>query len=55
MGYGMFITFIPLMITGIIARLYMKLNYLSLCGLLAGSAADPPALALPMQLKKIAV
>ncbi|QEH08273.1 putative transporter [Histophilus somni] len=52
MGYGMFITFIPLMITGIIARLYMKLNYLSLCGLLAGSMTDPPALAFANAIKE---
>ncbi|WP_249962105.1 putative transporter [Histophilus somni] len=52
MGYGMFITFIPLMITSIIARLYMKLNYLSLCGLLAGSMTDPPALAFANAIKE---
>jgi putative transport protein len=28
-----------------IARVFVKLNYLSLCGLLAGSMTDPPALA----------
>lgn len=45
MGYGALITFVPLMITGIIARLFAKMNYLTLCGILAGSMTDPPALA----------
>jgi putative transport protein len=43
MLYGAIITFFPLMIVGIIGR-FMKLNYLSLCGILAGSMTDPPAL-----------
>ena len=52
MGYGIFITFIPLMIVGVIARLYAKLNYLSICGLLAGSMTDPPALAFANEMKE---
>lgn len=52
MGYGIFITFVPLIITGIVARLYGKLNYLSLCGLLAGSMTDPPALAFANEIKE---
>ena len=52
MGYGIFITLVPLIIVGIIARLYAKLNYLSLCGLLAGSMTDPPALAFANELKE---
>ncbi|TAJ13973.1 putative transporter [Marinilabiliaceae bacterium JC017] len=43
MLYGAIITFVPIMIVGIVARL-MKLNYLTICGLLAGSMTDPPAL-----------
>lgn len=43
MLYGMAITFVPLIIFAIIARI-MKLNYLSICGLLSGSMTDPPAL-----------
>ncbi|MFC0309127.1 putative transporter [Gallibacterium trehalosifermentans] len=50
--YGMLITFIPLFITGIVARLYGKLNYLTLCGLLAGSMTDPPALAFANAIKE---
>ena len=52
MGYGIFITFIPLMITGVLARLYGKLNYLTICGLLAGSMTDPPALAFANEIKE---
>ncbi|HDR1902947.1 putative transporter [Pasteurella multocida] len=52
MLYGVFITFVPLMIVGIVARLYAKMNYLSLCGLLAGSMTDPPALAFANAIKE---
>ncbi|MEB6857809.1 putative transporter [Proteus cibi] len=44
-GYGILITLLPLLIVGVIARVFFKLNYLSLCGMLAGSMTDPPALA----------
>lgn len=44
-GYGFIITFIPLMIVGIVARMVYKMNYFTLMGLLAGSTTDPPALA----------
>ncbi|KYK79614.1 transporter [Aggregatibacter actinomycetemcomitans serotype e str. SC936] len=52
MGYGVVITLIPLLITSIVARLYSKLNYLSLCGVLAGSMTDPPALAFANAIKE---
>ncbi len=52
MGYGFLITFVPLMLVGVIARLYAKLNYLSICGLLAGSMTDPPALAFANAIKE---
>jgi len=45
MVYGVFITLIPLIIVGVVARWFMKVNYLSICGLMAGSMTDPPALA----------
>jgi len=45
MGYGAFITLIPLMIVGLIARFLMKRNFFEICGLLSGSMTDPPALA----------
>lgn len=45
MAFGVFITLLPLLLVGFFARAVFKLNYLSLCGLLAGSMTDPPALA----------
>jgi putative transport protein len=45
MGYGAIITLIPLLIAGLFSRLVLKRNYLEICGLLAGSMTDPPALA----------
>lgn len=44
-GYGLLITVIPLLIIGMIARFYFKVNYFTLMGLIAGSNTDPPALA----------
>jgi len=43
--YGMLITLLPLMTVGVLARMVWRTNYLTLCGLLAGSMTDPPALA----------
>jgi putative transport protein len=45
MGYGAIITVVPLLLVGVVARVFMKTNYMTLCGLLAGSMTDPPALA----------
>ncbi len=42
---GVIITMLPLLIAGIIGRKWMKMNYFTLMGLLAGSTTDPPALA----------
>ncbi|UJD92795.1 putative transporter [Lelliottia amnigena] len=44
-GYGFFITAVPLLTIGILARIFTNMNYLTLCGMLAGSMTDPPALA----------
>ncbi|ROP56148.1 putative transport protein [Enterobacter sp. BIGb0383] len=44
-GYGILITAIPLLTVGVLARLLVGMNYLTLCGMLAGSMTDPPALA----------
>ena len=44
-GYGVIITLLPLLIVGTIARLWLKLDYFTLMGLIAGSTTDPPALA----------
>lgn len=45
MGLAALITFVPLMVAGIVGKLVFKVNYLSLCGAIAGSMTDPPALA----------
>ena len=50
LGLGAIITAVPLIIVGLAARYIFKLNYLSLCGLLAGSMTDPPALGFANQI-----
>ncbi len=45
MGMGVVITLLPLLLVSLVARRYMHLNYLNICGLLSGSMTDPPALA----------
>ncbi len=52
MGYGLFITLLPLLIVGVLARMYFGMNYLTMCGLLAGSMTDPPALAFANAIKE---
>lgn len=49
-GIGFLITVIPLLIIGTIGRLYYKINYFTLAGLMAGSYTDPPALAYANQI-----
>ncbi|MGB9592484.1 MAG: transporter, partial [Candidatus Kryptoniota bacterium] len=39
------ISFIPIMVIGTFMKIRYKTNYISLCGALAGSMTDPPALA----------
>jgi putative transport protein len=41
--YGALITFIPLMLVTITARIF-KVNYLKICGCISGAMTDPPAL-----------
>ena len=43
--YGVAITMLPLLITGILARKVFKLDYFSIMGLMSGAMTDPPALA----------
>jgi putative transport protein len=45
MGYGAIITLIPIVLGFLFARIVLKRNYLEICGLIAGSMTDPPALA----------
>ena len=43
--YAGIINLVPLLVVGIAARVVLQANYAALCGLLAGSMTDPPALA----------
>jgi len=45
MGLAALITFLPLAIMACVGHFAFKVNYLSLCGVLAGAMTDPPALA----------
>ncbi len=52
MGMGAAITLLPLLLVGFVGRFFLKTNYLTLCGLLAGSMTDPPALAFSTSFNK---
>ena len=45
MGCAALITLLPLVLVGLVARWFYKMNFTSICGVLAGSMTDPPALA----------
>jgi putative transport protein len=47
---GAAITFAPLLAAGVFGRVFLKCNYASSCGLLAGAMTDPPALAFASQM-----
>lgn len=51
-GAGLVITVLPLLAVGIWARAVMRLNYMTICGLLSGSMTDPPALAFACAVSK---
>jgi putative transport protein len=51
-GCAFFIATIPLLLAGIVARKVLKMNFLSIIGLLSGSMTDPPALAFAGALTK---
>jgi putative transport protein len=42
---GACVTVLPLVLIGVLARIFWRLNFVDLSGLLAGSMTDPPALA----------
>ena len=46
---GFLITVLPILIMGIVARKWAKINYCTLMGLIAGATTDPPALAFANQ------
>jgi len=45
MALATLITIVPLLAVALVGRIFLKTNYMTLCGLLAGSMTDPPALA----------
>ncbi|CAO3414984.1 putative transporter [Azospirillum doebereinerae] len=45
MLWGVLVTIVPLLVTGVVARGVMKLNFLTICGVLAGAQTNPPGLA----------
>lgn len=45
MAWAALITIMPLILVTLMARLFAKMNFATLCGLLAGGMTDPPALA----------
>ncbi|MFP5258748.1 MAG: putative transporter [Acidobacteriota bacterium] len=47
---GAAVTFLPLLTAGLVGRIFLRCNYASTCGLLAGSMTDPPALAFASQM-----
>lgn len=49
MGIGAIITFVPLFLAALVCRACWKIDFPSICGMLAGSMTDPPALAFAMQ------
>lgn len=44
-AYGAAITIVPLFLAGVIGRYLMKLDYLTLIGVMSGASTNPPALA----------
>lgn len=49
MGIGAIITFIPLFTAALFCRACWKIDFPTICGMLAGSMTDPPALSFSMQ------
>jgi putative transport protein len=52
LGAGALLTFVPLVLVGFLARGFLKIDYPTLCGVLAGSMTDPPALAFATNITK---
>ncbi len=54
MLYGAAITFVPIFLASIAARL-LKYNYLKICGIISGAMTDPPALEFANSLAPVSV
>lgn len=48
--YGVIITLLPLLIVGVAARWWLKIDYFTLSGMMAGATTDPPALSYAVSL-----
>ena len=49
-GFGVCITLLPLLVVSFVGRLFFRLDYATLCGLLAGSMTSAPTLAFAVEL-----
>jgi putative transport protein len=49
---GTAVTVLPILAVGVVARAGLRLNFMNICGLLAGSMTDPPALAFAASISK---
>ena len=47
--YGLAITAIPMLITAIVARRFLKMDFFKICGLLSGAGTNPPMLSFAEQ------
>ncbi len=52
LGIACVVTTVPLLMVALVARLVLKVNFIAICGLLAGSMTDPPALAFANAISK---
>jgi len=52
LGAGALLTLFPLLLVGLLARVLLKIDFPTLCGVLAGSMTDPPALAFASSITK---
>lgn len=44
-GYGFLITVLPILIAGMVGRIFFKFDYFSIIGVISGASTNPPALA----------
>jgi aspT/yidE/ybjL antiporter duplication domain len=44
-GYGIVITVVPVLVIALVGHFWLRINYLTLAGVIAGATTDPPALA----------
>ncbi|MCB1225573.1 MAG: putative transporter [Verrucomicrobiales bacterium] len=42
---GVIVTIVPLLLVGLLARKWHRMNFMSICGMMSGGMTDPPALA----------